>query len=344
MSVLSIPTVKENKVPLPSDRSIAAREIFPLLPPSLRAVLANLPVELLEQTEEIRLRQGRPLLLTVGGGDIMLTAAGRVAGPGEAGYIATASDIAKAAQLISGSSLYALEDEIRSGFITLQGGHRVGITGKAVLENGRVKTLRNISGFNIRIAREIKGTANKVIPYLFNRQSGEFLHTLIISPPGCGKTTLLRDIIRQFSDGVPDWLLPGRTVGLVDERSEIAGCFQGIPQKDVGIRTDVLDACPKAEGMMMLLRSMGPKIIAADEIGRREDALAVEEAVNAGVKVLTTAHGKDLEDLQQRPVLKDLLSGNIFERLIIMSRSLGVGTVDAVLDGGTGSSLIGSPE
>lgn len=323
-----------------SNQGIVTREISPVLPPNLQALLAAAPAEILACTEEVRLRQGRPLLLTAAGRDIMLTAEGRVTEQAGTACFITASDIAKAAQLISGSSIYAFEDEIRSGFITIRGGHRVGITGRAVLEGGRVKTIKNISGFNIRVAREIKGAADKFVPYLFNRQAGVFFHTLVISPPGCGKTTLLRDIIRQISNGLPAHNITGQTVGLVDERSEIAGCYLGVPQKDIGIRTDVLDACPKAEGMMMLLRAMAPKVIAADEIGRREDALAVEEALNAGVKVLTTAHGKDRDDLRQRPVLKELLAGNVFERLVILSRSRGVGTVEAVLDCKTGRNLI----
>ncbi len=339
MAVLTVPAKNSAHAPLPSASDVIGREIFPVLPASLRTLLAAAPVEVLDRTEEIRLRQGRPLLLTVAGGDILLTADGRIMGNNGTPYLTTASDVAKAAQLISGSSIYALEDEIRNGFITLRGGHRVGLTGKAVLEGGRVKTIKNISGFNIRVAREIKGAADNIVSYLCNPQTRAFLHTLIISPPGCGKTTLLRDIVRQISDGRPEHGIPGQTVGLVDERSEVAGCYQGIPQKDVGIRTDVLDACPKAEGMMMLLRAMAPKVIAADEIGRREDVAALEEALNAGVKVLTTAHGKDREELRQRPVLKYLLAGNIFERLIILSRRAGVGTVEAVLDGATGKNL-----
>jgi len=150
---------------------------------------------------------------------------------------------------------------------------------------------------------------------------------------------MLRDLIRQISSGIPRLGFPGLTVGLVDERSEIAGCYRGIPQRDVGIRTDVLDGCPKAIGMMMLLRSMSPQVIATDEIGRREDVDALEEVLNAGVKILTTAHGSSLADLSERPVLSNLIRSKIFERFVILGRSRGVGTIEDIIDGKSYRSL-----
>lgn len=313
------------------------REIMPVLPTNIRELLAKLPECILSRAVEIRLRQERPFLLSTGDKDIFIGEDGPAADPCRA-YIVNGSDISRVTHLVSKSSIYALEEELRNGFITLPGGHRVGITGKTVLEKGKVKTLKYISGFNIRISREIIGTSERIFPYIIG-PGGRVFHTVLVSPPRCGKTTMLRDLIRLISDGVPELGFSGCTVGVVDERSEIAGCYQGVPQLNVGMRTDVLDGCCKAEGMMMLLRAMAPDVIAADEIGRREDIAALEEVLNAGVKVLTTVHGAGLKDLVNRPALRYLLELKEIERFVILGRSRGVGTVEDIIDGETMRSL-----
>ncbi|MDD4169045.1 MAG: stage III sporulation protein AA [Desulfotomaculaceae bacterium] len=310
----------------------AINDVLPVLPANIRSMLAALPDLFQEKVEEIRLRQGRPLLLGLSNGDVFLCAEGRPTHRINEAYQVTPLDMERVIQLISNSSLYALEEELRNGFITLPGGHRAGITGKAVLDGGKVRTLKYLSGCNIRISREISGAASVVLPYLLDGNEGIF-HTVIVSPPCCGKTTMLRDLIRQVSNGVPELGFPGMTVGVVDERSEIAGCYKGIPQRDVGLRTDVLDGCPKAEGMMMLLRAMNPRVIAADEIGRHEDVKALEEVLNAGVKVIITAHGKSLSELLERPVLGKIIKSKMLERFVILGRSRGVGTLEEVIDG-----------
>ncbi len=308
-------------------------EILPLLPVNIRRLIICLDLSLKEKIEEIRIRQGKPLSLSLSVGDILISREGSPARHASEAYLVTPVDMEGLINLLSGSSLYALEEELRTGFITLPGGHRAGITGKAVLEGGKVKTLKNLSCCNIRVSREVFGAASAVLPQTIDKKCRGIYHTLLVSPPRCGKTTILRDLIRQVSNGVPELGLPGLTVGLVDERSEIAGCYRGMPQRDIGIRTDVLDGCPKAEGMMMLLRSMGPQVIATDEIGRREDTDALEEVLNAGVKILTTAHGSSLADLAERPVLSNLIRAKIFERIIILGRSRGVGTIEDIIDG-----------
>lgn len=320
--------------------SVISREIFPVLPNSLRQIIAELPNDLLVQIEEIRLRQGKPLLVGLNRQDTFITPLGKPTDVPEFAYSATDQDLLKAVQLISGSSIYAFEEEIKNGFITIRGGHRVGIAGKVIMDRGRVKTIKFITGLNIRVARELPGTADRVMPYLIDPLTKEFMHTIIISPPRCGKTTLIRDIIRQLSTGISRIDFRGCTVGVVDERSEIAGCFNGLPQKDVGVRTDVLDSCPKAEGMMILIRAMGPQVIATDEIGRPEDAEALEEALNAGIKVLTTAHGANLAEIKQRPVLKELMERGIFKRIIVLGRSKGVGTIEDIIDCQNNKSLL----
>ena len=248
---------------------------------------------------EIRLRVHSPLLLVYAGEEFFVTEEGALSTEAEKGYQIQAEDVRETMEYIGNYSLYAYEEELRQGFLTVQGGHRVGIAGKAVLENEKVRGIRHISCINVRVAHQQKGCADKVIPYLMKQ--GSFCHTLIVSAPRCGKTTLLRDIIRQISDGTKD--RPGLTVGVVDERSEIAGCYLGVAQNDVGIRTDVLDCCPKAEGMMMLIRSMSPEVVAVDEIGTSEDIRALEAVINCGCKSLATVHGTSMEDVMKKPLL-----------------------------------------
>jgi stage III sporulation protein AA len=230
---------------------------------------------------------------------------------------------------ISHFSMYTLEEELRRGYVTIDGGHRIGLAGKVILENGQVKAIRDVSSFNIRIAKERIGISDKLIPYLFQ---GDWLHTMIIGPPQTGKTTLLRDIARIISSGDPLRGYPPFKVGIVDERSEIAGCVKGIPQLTFGHRVDVLDACPKAEGMMMMIRSMSPDVLIVDEIGRIEDAEAIMEAVNAGIKLIMTTHGTTLSEIQKRPSLRSILDQRLFQRYIELSRENGPGTITYIKD------------
>lgn len=302
-----------------------------VFPVHLKDMLSRLPEEKLAGLEEIRLRIGHPIECLWRGQSMFLTPKGELSRWLSAGYRFTAEDGVKMLNVISNHSLYTLEEELRRGYVTLPGGHRVGISGKVVLEKGDVKGIRDISSFNVRIAREVIGAANSVMPLLWNPGRQEIYHTLIVSPPQCGKTTLIRDIARQVSYGNSP-LPRGYKVGIVDERSEIAGCVRGVPQKDVGPRTDVLDSCPKAEGMMMLIRSMSPEVLVVDEIGGEKDTQALLESVHAGVKVITTAHGWDYRDVMHRPSLATLLSRWTFERVVILSRERGPGTIKAVLD------------
>lgn len=277
-----------------------------------------------QKIEEIRIRVNRPLIIVYKSLEFFISIKGEMTENSKQAYLPSAIDITSAMELFSGYSLYAFEDELSNGFITIEGGHRIGITGKTIVENGSVKTIKNISGLNIRISHEVVGCADRIIKYIC--KGNEVNHTLIISPPGCGKTTLLRDIIRQLSDNC------GQTVGVVDERSEIAGCYMGVVQNDVGIRTDVLDRCPKATGMLMLIRSMSPDVIAVDEIGKNEDIYAMEDIINSGVRLLCTVHGRGIEDIKIKPVLKTLIEKNIFQRFIVLSCKHGVGSIEGVYD------------
>lgn len=317
------------------------KNIIPSLSLNIRKCIKLIEHSYLKDLEEIRIRENRPLMIHLKNKDYIVTINGDLTHSPEKGYMVTKEDTKDILQLISDYSLYAIEEELRNGFITLKGGHRVGLAGKTVLENGKVKTLKYISAFNFRISKEIKGAADSILPHIRNKRGG-VMHTLIISPPQCGKTTLLRDIIRQISNGDKRKGLKSHKVGVVDERSELAGCYLGVPQKDIGIQTDVLDACPKAQGMMMLIRSMSPSIIATDEIGNKEDIIAMKEALNAGIKILTTAHGNNIEDIKRRPVFKEIINNNIFERFIILSNKRGAGTLEEVIDGENFKSLLKS--
>ncbi|WP_047979944.1 stage III sporulation protein AA [Ornithinibacillus contaminans] len=228
---------------------------------------------------------------------------------------------------LSEFSLYRMEDELREGYITIDGGHRVGIAGKVNTISGAVKAIQYITFLNIRIAKEKIGVATPVVPFLYD---GRFLHTLIVGSPQSGKTTLIRDVIRIISSG---WNhVPAKKVGVVDERSEIAACLKGVPQHDLGKRTDVLDACPKAEGMMMMIRSMSPDILVVDEIGSDKDAQALTNAINAGVTVICTIHGQSLEEIKRRPAIKSLLEKQVFQRIILLQGQSSPGKMKEIFD------------
>lgn len=305
-------------------------EVTKYMPKEIKQILEGVPSKILEGIEEVRLRQGKPVMLYGGEKEYLLGLNGQFSIDIRDAYICTYEDIKSAVNLITNYSLYSYEDDIRNGFVTVDGGHRVGICGKAVLEGGRVRTFKDISFINYRVARQVLGAADKVLRSIM-QSNGTIYNTLIISPPQCGKTTILRDIIRQLSNGTPALAFKGKKIGLVDERNEIAACCMGVPKNDVGIRTDVLDGCPKAEGILIMIRSMSPEIIATDEIGRSEDGAAILDAINAGVKIITTIHGSNIEDFLRKPALEKL-HRSLFERYIVMSRRQGVGTIETILD------------
>lgn len=317
-----------------------------LFPEKVRALLRGLPVHLLDKAEEIRVREGRPLEINYSGKYHFLTGDGSLTQRPEEAYKPSREDTHRLLDLISNHSLYTMEEELRKGFITIPGGHRIGLSGRTVLSGGGVEHLRDITGFNVRIARELPGIADGILPYLLERGRQRVMHTLILSPPQHGKTTLLRDLARQISTGSPrgrEGNRPGLKVGIVDERSEIAGSRRGIPAFDVGPRTDILDGCPKAEGMMMMIRSLSPDVLIADEIGRPEDAEAVTEALHAGISVVASAHGKEVSELARRPGLGGLLEHHMFERYVILHRT-DAGLSFRILDGQKRGLLLVSPE
>ncbi len=309
-------------------KEIVERDVLIVLPDNIKACFESISGHYWDEVFEIRLRVGQYPFLTTLNGELSLS---EIEESSSKLSMVTQDDISKTLGLMSQNSIYAVQEEIKSGFITLKGGHRVGITGKVICDSKLIQNIRHFSSLNIRIARQVIGAADYLLNYLL--ANGEFINTLIISPPSCGKTTTLRDIIRQTSNGIPGLGFKGRTVGVVDERSEIAACYKGIPQNDIGIRTDVLDSCLKAEGIMMMVRSMSPGIIATDEIGSVEDAKAILTALGAGIGVVCTAHGNCIEDILLRPGLNELITTKTFGRIVVLSNYRGPGTIKEVYDG-----------
>ena len=266
--------------------------------------------------QEIRLRIGKPLIIVSDNIEFVLH------------KIIEKEELMEILEYVSNYSLYAFENELKQGFITIEGGHRVGMTGQVLIEDGEVKNIKHISSMNIRISHEILNCADIIFPYI--TEDKQICNTLIISPPRCGKTTMLRDLIRQVSDG-NRWVR-GCTVGVVDERSELGGCYLGVPQNLLGIRTDILDCCPKSKGMLMLVRSMAPQVIAVDEIGSAEDIHSLEYAMHCGCKMMATIHGASMEEIRKKPFIDELVKRHKFERYVVLGNTHHIGEIEGVYD------------
>lgn len=295
-------------------------QILNILAKSIRRVIEAEALDF-DSLQEIRLRTGQPL---------RILAANQEIEPREGGkrHTVTKEELRETMDYISHYSLYAFENELRQGFLTVEGGHRVGVAGKVIMEQEKVKNIQYISSVNIRVSHEVIGCADSLLPYITkNRQ---VCHTLIISPPCCGKTTLIRDLIRQISDG--NRYVKGCSVGVVDERSELGGCYLGIAQNHLGTRTDILDCCPKAEGMIMLIRSMSPQVIAVDEIGTVEDIHAIEYAMHCGCRLIASVHGLDMEEAKKKPVLGELIRRRMFERYVVLGNGEHPGEIRGIYD------------
>ena len=293
-----------------------------MLPEPVRGILLASGIKE-ESLREIRLRTGRGLMIETSAGEMLLNASGRTVAFEQEAYRVTEADVKTALELLTGYSVYAFEEELRQGYFTVEGGHRIGVAGRAVVEGGRVQRLSYISFLNFRVAHECKGCSETLFRRLYG--DGLYYHTLLFAPAGCGKTTFLRDLIRLLSNN-------GLRIGVADERSELAACHYGVPQHDLGMRTDVMDRCPKAEAMVMLLRSMTPQILAADEIGMEADVFAIRAAAGSGCKVVASAHGGSFEEVIRNPVLRTLWEERRFERYVCLEKRGNSFGVKAIYD------------
>ena len=258
------------------------------------------------ELQEIRIRCDRPIILKLRSCEIVIE------------YKVNETEIMQTLERLCNNSIYAYKNQICDGFLTVRGGHRVGITGTGVVENGKIINLKYITSLNFRIAREVLGCSLKILDKIIDFKNNFVNNTLIVSPPGKGKTTMLRDVIRNISNGLPDLGFRGKTCGVVDERGEIAAMYHGIPQNDIGLRTDVIENVSKGKGMKMLIRSMAPEVIACDEIGSKEDVEAIKEALVSGVKGIFTMHGRSLEEIKLNKDINELIENKQIEKIIFL--------------------------
>ena len=277
----------------------------------MERLLANYKVL---EIQELRLRAGQPLSLRTSQGICYVTKAGELSPGWQDAFEVRPEHVRDTLAFASRHSVYALEEEIRNGFITIPGGHRVGLAGTAVVKEERVTGLSSISSLNIRIAGQVLGCATPVYPVLFEQE--RFCNTMIVSPPGLGKTTLLRDLIRLLSNGHAG--RPALSVSVVDERGELGACVSGVPQNDLGRNTDILTGAPKAQGLRMMLRTMTPSVIAVDELGGEEDIRALLDGLHGGCRMVATIHGDGREDLVERQYVDELLRNRMVERIVTL--------------------------
>lgn len=271
-------------------------------------IMENISSKLASFVEEIRIRNQKPIVIKIAQEMMIIN------------YIISNQEIEEIFDRICQNSIYSYRKQICEGFITVKGGHRIGITGNVVLEEEKIININYISSLNFRIAREIKHCSQKILDEVIDIENNTIYNTLIIAPPGCGKTTILRDIIRTLSNG--ESKIEPKVIGLVDERGEIAAMYKGMPQNDIGIMTDVINNISKEKGMKMLIRSMAPQIIACDEIGSKKDVEAILLAISSGVKGIFTTHGENINQIQKNKELKELLKENRVQKIVVLDKNI----------------------
>ena len=260
----------------------------------------------IQKLEEIRIRANKPVILKLRQVEIVLN------------YTITTNEIIGILQNICNNSIYTYQNQICNGFITLPGGNRVGIAGNVVIKDGQVSNISYIYSLNFRISHQINGASDNILKYVLDTENNTIFNTLIVSPPGAGKTTIIRDLAKRISNGINEINFRGLDVSIIDERGEIAAMTKGIIFNDVGIRTDVLDNVPKSIGIRMAVRSMAPKVIIADEIGNKDDVNIINYAICSGVKCIFTAHGSNMEDLLKNNEINKIINLQLFSKIIFL--------------------------
>lgn len=300
-----------------NETAVSSKSILNYMPQGIRRYMYGVN---LDGACEIHMRLGKPLCINYSDGRFYLNAKGNLTPIPNSTLKVTREHIDEAIEIATSSSVYSVRDQIKNGYITIAGGHRIGITGTAVIKEDKVSFIKDISGLNYRLTGEVIGAADEVVPMIL--KGGGIKNTLIISPPGAGKTTMLRDIVRQLS-------YKSYRVSVVDERSEIAALCEGRSAFDLGFSTDVLEGVDKADGMLMVLRSMSPDVIVTDEIGKQSDIDAIERITNSGAAVIATIHGRNIDMIKRRDDLKRMLK--FFDLIITLSKRKGIGTVEEAL-------------
>ncbi len=302
-----------------------------IFPEKIRALTDELSPEQWQDVNEIRLRAGSRIMVCVKG--IYRYLDEYIGKRDTTPFIVCQQDLKTIVELATRNSVYMHLEDIKKGFITIREGIRIGICGRPVIKNNEISNIHEISSLNVRISREYIGCALPLMKYIVDN-TGNISNTLVISPPMCGKTTILRDICRLLSDGYSPGPIPeGVNVGLVDERSEIASCKNGVPQRNVGKKTDIYDDCPKVLGMNMIIRCMSPAVIITDELGNDEDEKAVMNVLNAGVKIITSSHGYTISDMNSKKSIVNLMNNKVFSKYIVLCNEKGPGTLKEVTDG-----------
>lgn len=284
-------------------------EILRCFPNKIYQIFFNLFQEnnkIIDELQEIRMRTDRPIILKLREKDFILQ------------HNMPQSEILQILERLCENSIYAYKNQICEGFITVKGGHRVGLTGSCVIENGKIVNVKYISSLNFRIAREVLNCSTRVLREIIDIENKSIYNTILVAPPGRGKTTILRDAIRRLSNGIDEINFKGKTCGVVDERGEIAAMYKGVPQNDVGIRTDIIENVSKNQGIHMLVRTMAPEIIACDEIGSSDDVEAIHYALFSGVKGIFTMHGKNIDDIKNNRQIYELIENREIQKVVFL--------------------------